>query len=332
MSAGMALAQESVPSNLAQYLGLSDTQAAAINALNSAFSTYTNAQQTAFYQVLDQAYSDLGQNPPGPNTVGQDYAQLEMIRRAYYAQLAQVQSQVAALLTPSQVTLVNGLVQVERLQSLVAEAQCASFAPGQGTERNGDFFIFLIGIPTVSTCPQIPPLPVALGNYLNLTDGQISTIEGAIVGNQDYVSLQSAKIKELQDEIQGLTAAATIDTATLGADYVAIAQIDQDKATQATQLTTAVRSVLTSTQTPLMQALDNARSQAYLASEAACSDILVPPPDVPNFWLEASNYAAITVAGDIPASTFPSGPCGGIVLPTAVRTYAQTVRSSALHR
>jgi len=88
-----------------------------------------------------------------------------------------------------------------------------------------------------------------------------------------YLSRQGLKIAELQDEIEDLTAAQTIDAATLGADYIAIAQIQGDESTQANQLTTIIRGVLTDAQQPQLQALDNALQLGFTATEAVSADI-----------------------------------------------------------
>jgi hypothetical protein len=283
LSAGIATAQTQVVDQLAKYLGLSSDQLASINKLSDDFSTYWDTQSKKFFNLANQAQHDLAQTPPDPNSVGQEYAQMEMIRRDYYTQLAQLQTNVAAVLTPSQVVLANALLQVERLQPVVQEAVCVSLMGPLFTSASVAY-IPVLSLPTISTptCQTIPPLPVALSNYLTLTDSQVSTMENTIAAHQDYISRQSLKIKELQNQIKDLTAASTIDAASLGAAYVAIVQIDNDESTQANQLRTTLRSVITDAQKPLLQSLDDAQSNAYVATNAVCTGVLVLPPDLQN--------------------------------------------------
>jgi cytochrome c551/c552 len=116
-----------------------------------------------------------------------------------------------------------------------------------------------------------------LANYFNLSDAQVSAIQNAILENQNLAGGESAQIQELQYAIQTLEAAQTIDTATLGADYVQIAQIQAAEATQTTQLIATVRSVLTDPQQPLLAALDNAMSLSQIEGEAVSFSILALP-------------------------------------------------------
>jgi hypothetical protein len=290
LAAGIASPQ-TLPSDLVTYLNLSGTQVQAINQLDNAFTAYTNKQSNAWYSLQSQAQTELAKDSPDASAVGNDYAQMEMISRDYSTQLAQVQSNVAAVLTPGQVTLVSALLSAERLRTLLSEASCISMEPQQpyfaleasstsASSYNNVPLALLIVIPyTPPTCTPVP-LPTGLVSYFTLSDAQISTIENAIQANQDYVNRQSVTIKELQFQIQDLTAAQTIDTLTLGADYVQIAQIQRDENTQAGQLMTTVRSVLAGQQQPLLQALDNAANMSQTASEAVYDNILVLPPDL----------------------------------------------------
>jgi hypothetical protein len=322
LATGMASAQ-SVPTDLQQYLKLTDAQAQSITDLNKQFGNYANTQQNLYYNVQSKAYQALAQDSPAPAAVGDAYGQMEMIRRDYNSQLAQLQSKVGAVLTTDQALLVSGLLSVERLQSIVSEAVCVYLESRVPTPltRVGDFSPTpAIGVltpfplspfPVQSLC-QVPPIPIALTNYLNLTDSQVVAIESAIRGNQDYLSRQSLKIQELQNQIKDLTAAQTIDSAALGAAYVAMYQIQRDETTQTLQLIPSVRSMLTDQQKPQLQALDNAMQLSYTASEAVTLNLLVLPPDV---QCPTSNVFSIADPlssgfGGVLGLPFPSNSCG----------------------
>jgi Spy/CpxP family protein refolding chaperone len=280
LAAVVASTQQNPP-DLKTYLKLTDAQWHSISDLNSQFSQYAGQQLSAYYDWQSKATAALTGPSPDPGEIGDDYARMEMIRRDYSTQLAQLQSKVAAVLNPDQAVLVSGLLSAARLQPLIAEAQCV-YMEQQLT------FAYLSAIPyaisttfgsSTSTC-QIPPFPTALGQYLNLGDAQIAAIENAIRNNQDYVSRQALKIAELQNEITDLTSADTIDAARLGADYIAIQQIQNDESTQTGQLTSTVRSVLTDQQQPQLQALDNAMQLNFTVRQAESSNVLVLPADL----------------------------------------------------
>jgi hypothetical protein len=330
MAAGIA-APQSISPDLQKYLNLTDAQVQSITDLDTQFGQYVSKQQTMYYDLQSKAYNELSKDSPDPTAVGDVYAQMEMIRRDYRGQLAQVQSKVGALLTVDQAMLVNGLLSVLRLQPLVSEAQCAHLESSIPTlaQRSGDFGVPIsVPIPVSGLVPvitlqpnlvtspcQVPPMPTALTNYLNLTDTQIIAIENAILGNQDFISRQALKIAELQNEIKDLTAAQTIDSTKLGEDYLAIMQIQKDEATQTGQLTTTVRSVLNDQQQPLLQALDNAIKLSFVASQAVGVNILVLPPDLPCPTLAFNAFPIAVLVPfplpvGIPTIPFPSNSCG----------------------
>jgi hypothetical protein len=231
----------------------------------------------------------LAKVSPDPSIVGDRFARMEMIRREYNVELAKTQSKIAAVLNTNQATLVGSLLNVVRLQPLVSEANCVSLA-----SRYGSFAIIatsgfvtpigtgILGFPMLtqpSVC-QTGTFPAALANYLKLTDAQIVTIENAITANQDYLSRQSLKTAELQLEVKDLTASETIDSAKLGAAYIAMKQIQNDESVQSGQLAKTVRSVLTEQQISLMQALDDAAGLYYTAASAVNANILVLPANL----------------------------------------------------
>jgi hypothetical protein len=223
---------QSFPPGLQNYFGLTDAQVQAIADLDKQFSTYDSKQQTIYYQLQSQANGELAKDSPDPAVVGDAYAQMEMLRRDYDDQLAQAQSKIGALLTADQAVLVAGLLDVVRLQPLVSEAQCVSLVQRQTPY----LLVYASSSYSLLTSSCQPSVPTALTNYLQLTDDQIIAIQNANQGNQDYMSRQSLKILELQNEIKDVTAAQTIDSAKLGADYVAIAQIQRDESDHRIQL------------------------------------------------------------------------------------------------
>ena len=146
MTAGLASPQ-SFPADLQKYLSLTDPQVQSITDLNSQFSLFASQQQSQSYALQAKASSELVKPSPDPAVVGDAYSQLEMLRRAYTDQLAQVQSKIAATLTPDQVLLVNSLLNVERLQPLISEAQCIHLET-----QTVAFADFLLGVPALYTC------------------------------------------------------------------------------------------------------------------------------------------------------------------------------------
>jgi Spy/CpxP family protein refolding chaperone len=175
--------------SLPQYLSLTPAQMQSINDLNNHLGQYSNKQQTAYDNYQSTASSELAKDSPDPSVIGNAYAQMETIRRALNSQISQTQSQVGALLTVDQAMLVGGLLNGVRLQPLVTEAACTYLEP------RVVYAGFLLGyspalVSSVPTC-QVPPVPTALANYLNLTDNQITAIENAISANQDYTSRQN---------------------------------------------------------------------------------------------------------------------------------------------
>ncbi len=307
--AGIASPQ-TISSDLQKYLNLTDTQVQSITDLDNQFSDYVNQQYTTYWTLQSQADNELAKPSPDPGSVGDSYAQIEMLRRDYKVQLAQVQSKVGAVLTMDQATVVSGLLNAVRLRPLVSEAECAHLEPAVPTAAEivgnlspspGTTTISGVIFEPLTTGCHAPPILAALGNYLNLSDGQIIAMENAILANQDYVSRQALKITELQNEIKDLTAAPTVDSARLGADYVAISQIQSDESTQYNQLMTALRSILTDSQQPLLQALDNALKLSSTATDAVSANILVLPPD-----LQLSNcglFDAVPVVYCVPTFT-----------------------------
>lgn len=279
-AAGIASPQ-SIPSDLASYLSLTETQVQAINSLNIGFNQYTHSQENLYYDLQSQVSAELAKASPDPGVVGSLYGQMAMIGRDYNTHLAQMQTNVGAVLSTAQVALVNALLGVARLQPLVSDAQSVDMEPASAIQRSGGFGVIVVANVCASASAGAPvQVPPPLVNYFNLSDAQSAAIQNAIQANRDYVNVQSQKIREFQSAIQTLTAAQTIDTTALGADYIAIAQIQNDEKTQAGQLITTVRSVLTGQQQPQLAALDNAMSLSQVEYEAVQNNILVLPPDL----------------------------------------------------
>jgi hypothetical protein len=302
LGAGIASAQTILP-DLQNYLSLTDVQVKSINDLNAQLIKFNNDQQQQIGILQSQIANQRCNASPDSKAVGDAYAQIEMLNRASNDQLAQTQSKIAAVLTTDQVMQVNGLLNIERLMPLVTEAQCIHLGPIVAVPIYA-FANALLGIAPQTVC-KVPPVPTALANYLNLTDSQIASIEAAIAANQDYISRQDLKIQELQNDIKDQTAAPAIDSAALGADYVAMWQIRRDESMQTGQLTTMVRSILSDQQQPQLQALDNAVKLSGVASEAVSSHILVLPPDLQNSSLIWFNVIAIPIPTVIPACSSP---------------------------
>lgn len=301
LTAGIASPQ-SIPTDLVSYLSLTSTQVQSINSLNTAFNRYMDKQQNQFYDLQSQAAAELAQATPDPNVVGNLYGQMIAIGRDYTTQLATLQSNVAAVLTPAQVTLVSALLAVARLQPLVEEAQSVDMEPQQPTGEISTIYdpAASVYFATLSCCSS-GTIPIALVNYLNLSDAQNFAIQSAIQANQTYLNGQSLKLQELQNDIQTLAAAQTIDTASLGADYVSIAQIQNDEATQAGQLVTTVRNIITDQQQPQLAALDNALAQSGIESDAIESNILVLPPDLVQTYNPFSMTGTLELTGTFSA-------------------------------
>ncbi|MDQ6665239.1 MAG: hypothetical protein M3Z23_12695 [Acidobacteriota bacterium] len=110
---------------LRQYLSLSDQQASAIVSLNIEFQRYDSGKQQRV-NTVNSELADLYSQPPADVTVlGLRYVELESIRRDIAAHATTLRSQVDAVLTPTQLPLLQTLRNDAQLQALLNDAQCA---------------------------------------------------------------------------------------------------------------------------------------------------------------------------------------------------------------
>nr|MDQ2901343.1 hypothetical protein [Acidobacteriota bacterium] len=231
-----------------------------------------------------------------------DYAEAETIRRGLAAHQAAYRAQVRAILSASQQTQYQTLLNSVVLQPLIGEAGCAfleyspsfsfaGFQPGNTTiptivVRVGDFS----GVPFVPVVlPYVPPapaptfcgspvFPLALREYLNATDVQIAVIAQASTDYNDIFQRRQNRIADVQVEIRDEAAKEQPDPLELGVRYVELQLISQDLQRQAADLRQKARSALTGDQAAKLKSLDDLiAAQPALRVLQGC-DLLVPPP------------------------------------------------------
>jgi hypothetical protein len=268
-SAGIASPQP-IPAGLIKYLGLTDAQAASIVQLNADFASYGQKVWADYQKLNDAAVLELAQDAPDASVAGSDYAQIEALRRDYVAHASEVQSKIAALLTPEQVMAVANLVRAERVQGLIDAAGCLFGNPGLGGS----------GSTTSSSCSSPG---AALIDYLQLTSSQVISWNSILQSTStDQISIQ-LHISELSYEIDDLTAATPVDSDKLGAAYVARKKLSRDLENSMAQIPKGLLSLLSDQQLAAVQSLKDAIPLQALAQAAACFNILVQPADIQQY-------------------------------------------------
>jgi hypothetical protein len=123
-----------------------------------------------------------------------------------------------------------------------------------------------------------PNFPLALSQYLSLTDQQILAI---VKANTDYTRFTAEKqlrAAQVQREIAEETNRNTVDPMALGLRYTELESIRRELADRLTQTRQAVAAVLTDAQKQKIKALEDALKLQPVISEAQCENLLTPAP------------------------------------------------------
>ena len=288
--------------SLTEVLSLTTDQAQKISALLADYDRSRVSGNSRMFQLNSDLASNFAQPSMNAAQIGADYAEAEAIRRDLAAKQASYRAQVRALLTLAQQARYQGVLNSITLQPLLSEAGCAfledtrssfgytSFllgavvAPTQ-LVRSGDFLF--TGLPVF--LPYIPPapgptfcgspmFPLALREYLNVTDPQVASIAQASADYNDVNQRRQARIAEVQIEIRDETAKAQPDPVALGLRYVEIQLLSTDLQNQAARLRERARAALTGEQAVRLKTLDDlAAGQPALNTLQGCDLLVVPP-------------------------------------------------------
>ena len=291
-------------SPLRQYLGLTNAEAAAIQNANQTYNDIWFVQQDRINSVDRELSALLATPAPDPAELGRRAVELEMIRRDRVSRQANLQTQVAALLTPTELNAVQTLVSTAALQPLVSDAQCAyllppdqfywfssnAFYPVFGDAKN---FLYPTSLPYIPPAPTgsfcgSQVFPFSLRQYLALTDAQIASLFAASAAYNDFYARQQNRLAEIDLATQDLTAKPGADPVGLGLLYVEKANIGQQIAAKSAQLRDAALTQLTPIQITQLKTLQDAQalSQNNLVNDALGCNLLALPAG-------SSNYATV---------------------------------------
>jgi len=139
---------------------------------------------------------------------------------------------------------------------------------------------------------QTTSFPLALKQFLDLTDAQILQIGKFSDSYNQTLREKQIRMTQLQFEIAQETAKEPIDPMELGVRYTEVAQIQKDLRNGQTNLRTSVRQVLTDAQKAKVKALDDAMKLQPLISEATCVGFIDPALIR---WFDTSGFAVSNV-------------------------------------
>jgi len=275
-------------STLRDYLKLTDTQAAAIGKLDSGLFDFVSAKELRAKQVNLELTAELAKASPDARELGVRYVELGSIAREEAAQRTAARGQIAALLTPAQMELLQALSAAAVQQGLVTDAQCAGLleAPQPPTFafRSGDFSI--IGtVPVASFVGVLSPFPatsclaqfpISVREYLNLTDAQVAGILGIRMAYNDLNARKQNRIADVQVEIRDETAKAVPDPVALGQRYAELNSISNETQQGDVEARDAAAKLLTAAQGTKLQMLKDAIPLEGFEREAESCNLVAP--------------------------------------------------------
>jgi len=140
------------PTQLKEYLGLSDTQVASIDQLNSDYTSFNLQKQLRIAQVQRELVVETAKEQLDPMALGMRYVEIETIRRELADQLQKSRASAVALLADAQKLKLKALEDAMKLQPTITQAQCENLLPQAaipsgiipanrlaGVMRTGDF-------------------------------------------------------------------------------------------------------------------------------------------------------------------------------------------------
>lgn len=277
------------PPGLIQFLGLTTAQTAAVRQLNSAFSQFSSGKNQRLNQVQTELAAEYLKASPDPYALGQRYIEIDSIKRELAAAQANIQAQVAALLNPAQIALVQQISASVSQSSLALDASCGYLVDSRPSSPipptfivigSGGFAGFLTGISTSGIPdPRCPAeYPISVRSYLALTDSEVSGILALETAYNNFATLKNDRIADVKVEIDDETAKPAPDPVALGMRYAELGEIRQELTTADQNARTGARSLLTSAQQAQLKALaDTAALTFYQLPAEGCNFFSAPP-------------------------------------------------------
>jgi len=261
------------PSDLRQYLSLTDSQVAAIVQMTADYNQAASTKQQRTLQLQNEIGDLDRQDPLDPMAIGVRYAEIESIRRDLANQLTALRGKLRTSFTDGQQAKLKALDDARKLQPVIIEAQCGN----------------LLDIGPLT--PYFGPIPIRPGpnlnfgcisarisselqQYLSLSSDQVDAINSLNSNNQQINNSRGQRIAQLLAEIVQETAKDPLDPLALGTRYVEIDTINRDIDADLVTLRSQDRAVLNDAQHVKVGSLDDARKLQPLISEAQCENLL----------------------------------------------------------
>lgn len=128
--------------------------------------------------------------------------------------------------------------------------------------------------------------PFTLSRYFSLTDSQIAQWDQLKAANRQENAVRAEKRGALWGELVQLLAADPLDESSLGANQVALVQLDRDEASSKTRLSERIVALLDANQRGKLDALAEAQKLAAVVRDAECQGLL--PNRQPTFILNGT--------------------------------------------
>lgn len=278
------------PSRIFDYLGLTTTQIAAINRLNTDYSRYSMEKQRRMAQVQRELAAETARPQLDPMALGLRYVELETIRRELNDRLQKTRADISASLADAQKVKLKILEDAARLRPLISEAQCYKFLAVQPFPGNIIPASRLspigggVGSATLSPTPvpACPPafarmFPAQLGEFLSLTSGQADSVIRLNTDYNRYTAEKQARMAQVQRELAEETARPQLDPMALGLRYVELETIRRELNDQLRQTRADIAATLTDAQKPRIKTLEDAAGLQPLIAEAQCYNLIAAP-------------------------------------------------------
>jgi hypothetical protein len=330
VSAQVTLYPGYFPTDLKQYLNLTDADVASIQQASTDYSQPASTKQARISELQNEIAAETQKDQPDPMALGVRYAEIESIRRDLTSQLAALRDKLRSSLDDAQRSKLTALNDARNLQPIVNDAQCVNLLdtprPLFGNVIPADRLLGAVSIYssfTLNGClpyydPAINTLvvggfPPQLLQYLVLSSDQADTITSLNTTNQQRSTERQQNISQLQAQIADETAKDTLDPLALGTLYAQAETIRRSIANDLTALRNSARAVLNDMQRVKLNSLDDARKLRPLITEATCQNLL--DPQVTVFLLGLP-----TVQFTVPSSSCVIGGTLSQVLPPTAPT------------
>ena len=255
------------PTDLKQYLNLTDREVAAIQQAAARYNQLAAAKQLRLLEVRNEIAAETRKTQPDALTLGVEYNEIESIRRDMATQLAALRDQLQASLTPTQRDKLNALDNARNLLPIVYDAQCENLLDLSASGCS--LFIF----------------PPELLQYLALSSDQADTLTSLNSANQKQSAERQRNISQLQTRVAQETAKDILDPSTIGKLDAQIETTRRSIANDLVTLRNKTRAVLNDAQRVKLSSLDEARKLQPLITSATCENLLDPRANPPSCGL-----------------------------------------------